>query len=110
MATSIKKGQHLFFIFENGEATRNRQGKLRCYFNRKRAEERSHGIGEIVEYEPVINARWKRRKDTAFCTWSCGNCGAGTYYNPNYKKRCSICGAHMIDWEDSDGVRHSVQG
>ena len=109
MATSIKKGQHLFFVFENGVATRNRQNKLRCYFSRKRAEERSNGIGEIVEYEPVINARWRWKKGT-FASWACDNCDARTDFNPGWKNRCPHCGAHMIEWEDSNGVRHSVQG
>ena len=109
MAKEFEKGQHLFFIFENGVAKRNSQNRACCFTDRKKAELNSNGIGEIVEYEPVTTARWKRTRGY-YTAWACSNCGGVTDFNPANKERCPRCCAHMIDWEDSDGIRHSVQG
>lgn len=61
---------------------------------------------------PVVHGTWEKTPTYGVLMCSaCRNC----YIDENFldgKKWnfCPECGAHMIEWEDSNGVRHSVQG
>ena len=49
-----------------------------------------------VDAEPVIHAVWQYyTNDEGKARWRCSNCGRICKRDPNDKKRCSTCGAHM---------------
>lgn len=95
MACRFEKGQHLFFLMRNGEASLDSQNKPRYYLSRDNAERYKHHTDEIVEYAPVRHGQWRlygADKRGRGGIWMCTGCKGFYPYKNRY---CPICGAKM---------------
>lgn len=101
MANKFKKGQHLFFLMNNGETSLDSQNKPRYYLSRDKAEQYKRYGSEIIEYVPVTYGVWeimpgtKNRRFCTCCKWDVPEYGKFYGYCPN-------CNAKMSRGDDND--------
>lgn len=103
MATQIKKGQSVFFLFKDGKTMYDSQMKPRMYLTRKGYEQHTRTpieIGaELIEYAPARHGKWNGEG------YECSECGyllcnimdADSYFSSGFSgvNYCPNCGAKM---------------
>lgn len=104
MASFFEYGDHLFIPFVNGRSVGDSQNRPRMYKTREAFDRQAYKAGpcELVEYAPVVHARWVPIKGSAY-EFTCSNCKIYMADdNPNY---CNECGA-IMDLEEVECMQN----